>query len=108
MKKALIATMFLAATSMFAAPRISVGIGFGAPAQVAIVRPACPGPGYTWVDGYYTNGAWVAGYWAAPAPVVRYDRDDFHRDDRDARRVIVPERHVDRDGHDRDSHGDRR
>ncbi len=107
MKKAMIAMMLLAAGSVFAAPRISVGIGFGAPAPVAVVRPACPGPGYTWVDGYYANGVAVAGYWAAPAPVVRYergvDRDDFHHDDRDARRVIAPEHHVDRD-----AHGDRR
>ena len=70
--KKLVATMMLLAGGLFAAPRISVGIGFGAPAPVAVVRPACPGPGYTWVDGYYApNGGWVAGYWAPPA-VVRF------------------------------------
>jgi len=71
MKKT-IAVMMLLAGGLFAAPRVSVGIGFGVPAP-AVVRPACPGPGYTWVDGYYApNGVWVAGYWAPPvvAPVV--------------------------------------
>lgn len=76
MKKA-IATMMLLASGVFAAPHVTVGIGFGVPAPVAVVRPACPGPGYNWVDGYYApNGGWVAGYWAAPVvrvapPVVR-------------------------------------
>jgi hypothetical protein len=92
MKKT-IAVMMLLAGGVFAAPRISVGIGFGAPAPVVVARPACPGPGYTWVDGYYaSNGGWVAGYWAPPVVVrenVRaYDHDfrgrDFHFDrDRD-------------------------
>jgi Na+/proline symporter len=66
MKKAMLA-MVLLAGSAFAGPRIAVGIGFGAPARVAVVRPACPGPGYVWVDGYYApNGIWVAGFWRAP------------------------------------------
>ena len=88
MKKT-IAVMMLLAGGMFAAPRINVGVRFGAPAPVvAVPRPACPGPGYTWVDGYYqTNGMFVAGYWAPPvAPVVvrptpvlrRVDRDDHY------------------------------
>jgi hypothetical protein len=75
MKKA-IAVMMLLTGGLFAAPRVTVGIGFGAP--VAVVRPVCPGPGYAWVDGYYApNGVWVAGYWAppvvrvAPEPIVR-------------------------------------
>ncbi len=78
MKKALV-TMMILAGGLFAAPavRVGVGIGFGAP---AVVRPVCPGPGYSWVDGYYANGGWVAGYWAPPvvrvaprfAPVVRH------------------------------------
>jgi hypothetical protein len=66
MKKA-IAVMMLLAGGMFAAPRITVGVGFGVPAPVAMVRPVCPGPGYTWVDGYYgLNRVWVNGYWAPP------------------------------------------
>lgn len=69
MKKAMAIAMLLAG-GLFAAPRVTIGIGFGAPAPVAVVRPACPGPGYSWVDGYYApNRVWVAGYWAPPAVV---------------------------------------
>jgi WXXGXW repeat (2 copies) len=69
MKKA-IATMILAAGALCAAPRISVGIGIGARAPLAVIPPS-PGPGYTWVDGYYApNGVWIAGYWAPPAVMV--------------------------------------
>jgi hypothetical protein len=93
MKKT-IAMMMILAGGLFAAPRIQFGIGFGAPAApVAVVRPACPGPGYTWVDGYYTPaGGWIAGYWAPPAVVTvapsygyapHFDRDDHARFDRD-------------------------
>ena len=94
MKKTM-AVMMLLAGGLVAAPRVTIGIGFGAPAPVVAVRPACPGPGYTWVDGYYTNGAWVAGYWAPPVavrvlpriehPLVvergvnRFDHDHFRR-----------------------------
>jgi hypothetical protein len=36
------------------------------------VGPACPGPGYTWVEGYFArNGVWIAGYWAPPAVVLK-------------------------------------
>ena len=75
MKKAMIA-MLLAGGTMFGATHINIGIGFGSPAPVAVVRPACPGPGYVWVDGYYaTNHVWVPGFWRAPevyrAPEVR-------------------------------------
>jgi hypothetical protein len=91
MKKALLG-MVLLAGSAFAGPGISIGIGFGTPAPVAMVRPACPGPGYVWMDGYYgQNRAWVPGFWRRPAVVVvprsfgygrRYDapRNDFRRD----------------------------
>ena len=92
MKKAILA-MALVAGSALAGPRISVGIGFGAPAPVAFGHPACPGPGYVWVDGYYgPRGAWVPGYWRAPVAVaprviVQPDRDHYDRDhDRDFRR----------------------
>ncbi len=69
MKKA-IAVMMLLGSGLFAAPRVTVGIGIGFPAPVAVVRPVCPGPGYSWVNGYYApNRVWVAGYWAPPAVV---------------------------------------
>ena len=67
MKKAMLAMVLLAGSAL-AGPRIAVGIGFRAPAPVAVVQTPCPGPGYVWVDGYYTpNGVWVAGFWRAPA-----------------------------------------
>lgn len=86
MKKAVVVMMLLAG-GLFAAPRVTVGIGFGAPAPVVAVPP-CPGPGYTWVDGYYApSGVWMAGYWAPPAVVVapRFDhaRAFDHRFDRE-------------------------
>ena len=68
MKKRLLPLMLLAGGSLFAAPHVSVGIGIGAPAYyppapvVVNSRPPCPGPGYTWVDGYWANGGWTAGY----------------------------------------------
>jgi hypothetical protein len=77
MKKT-IAVLMVLAGGAFAAPRVTVGIGLGIPAPVAVVRPVCPGPGYAWVNGYYApNRVWVAGYWAPPAvvriapPIVR-------------------------------------
>ncbi len=86
MKKAM-AVMMLLAGGLLAAPRVTFGIGFGAPEPVAVVRPACPGPGYSWVDGNYApNGVWVAGYWAPPAAVRLAPRYEHARvGDRDAR-----------------------
>src|ERR1700759_5604425 len=71
MKKAVLG-MMLFAGSMLAGPRISIGLGFGAPA-VAVVRPVCPGPGYVWVDGYYgAAGVWTPGFWRAPSVGVAF------------------------------------
>lgn len=95
MKKKLIALVLLAGSSAFAQSRFSVGIGIGAP--VVAARPYAPGPGYTWVDGYYDPyGQWINGYWAPPvasfgfAPQYGGFRRDFDRDDH---------RHFDRDDH---------
>lgn len=75
MKKKLLAVMLLAGGSMFAQTRVSIGIGFGGhgagfyqpPPSYASNIPPCPGPDYTWVDGYwsqsYGRNTWVAGYW---------------------------------------------
>jgi len=61
------------------AARIGFGVAIGGPAYI----PACPGPGYVWVNGYYANGYWVPGFWRAPAvgfgvrlggPVVGFGR----------------------------------
>lgn len=76
MKKKLLALLFLAGTSVFAGPRVFVGFGVGGyyppppPAPYYAYRPAYPGPGYTWVDGYYypvgPRYVWRAGYWGRP------------------------------------------
>jgi hypothetical protein len=91
MKTKLFALLLLTGTSMFAA-HFSIGVNLGypgyyAPAPVAVYapppppvvsyyRPACPGPGYSWVGGYwYPSGpryAWRAGYWARPAYARSY------------------------------------
>jgi len=100
MKTKLLAMMLLAGSSMFAGPRFSIGVGFGAqragfyqaPPAYAANIPPCPGPGYTWVDGYWTNDygrqVWIAGFWNAPPvftsyPVApRFDNRFVGRDDR--------------------------
>jgi len=80
---------------MFAQPRVSIGIGVGGYGPGAYPPPAyayqtpCPRPGYTWVDGYYANGGWVAGYWAPPAvvrePVIVRDNVRLYNRNQDNR-----------------------
>ena len=81
MKSKLIAGLILAGGSMFAAPRVSVGFGFGSPVHEAPAYrqayiPPCPGPDYVFVDGY----------WQQRRPVIfehreRFERhEDFRRD----------------------------
>lgn len=97
MKTKLLAMMLLAGGSMFAETRFSIGLGFGsqgggfyqAPPAYASNIPPCPGPGYTWVDGYWTNDygreVWVPGFWNAPVftyqSAPRFDNRFFDRDD---------------------------
>jgi hypothetical protein len=61
MKKKILAGLLLAGSTMFAAPRISFGVGFGAPVVVAppmvAAVPPCPGPGYVFLNGYWQLGA---------------------------------------------------
>jgi hypothetical protein len=73
MKTKLIATLLLAGSSLFAAPRIRFGVGIGVPAPVVVAppivayAPPCPGPGYSWI-----GGSWVfvgGGHF--------YDRDHY-------------------------------
>lgn len=76
MKTKLMVLLLLVASSVFAGPRVVVGIGVGgvgfgyaAPAPVVVYATPCPGPGYSWVGGYWygagPNRYWHAGYWAA-------------------------------------------
>lgn len=96
----------LAATPAKAA---EFGVYVGTP--VAYVPP-CPGPGYSWVAGYYSGGYWVPGRWnyvGVRDGYVRYygdrddhrayyrDRDDYRRGDWDRDRHDRDDRHFDRD-----------
>jgi len=100
MKTQLLAMALLLEGTMFAETRVPTGIGFGGygvdsyqpPPSYASNIPACPGPGYTWVDGYwsqdYGRKTWIAGYWYRPpfssgyrvAP--RFDNPSHDGDDR--------------------------
>ena len=77
------------------AAQIGFYVGNGAPGYYV---PPSPGPGYTWIAGYYANGYWVPGRWAF-AGVYRGHERFYRQYDRDWRRD-----HFD---HDRRWHGDR-
>ncbi len=86
MKTKLLALFLLAGASVFAHPRVFLSFGFGGyapgyygsgyyvatapPPVVAYAPPPCPGPGYSWVGGYwYPVGPryyYHRGYWARP------------------------------------------
>jgi hypothetical protein len=79
MKTKLFATLLLAGSSLFAAPRIGFGIGIGVPVApvpvvvappIAVYASPCPGPGYVWIGGN----------WVFRGPVVRpgYGYGYFH------------------------------
>jgi hypothetical protein len=83
MKKKILAGLLLAGSTMFAAPRVSIGIGFGAPRPVVVdAAPPCPGPGYVFVDGYWqlprVDRDWHADYRRAPERFQHFDRHDEH------------------------------
>lgn len=74
MKKKILAGLLLAGTAAFAAPRFSVGVGFGAPdytapGYYANAVPPSPGPGYEFINGYWQY---------VGAPVVVHDNDDYY------------------------------
>ncbi len=66
-----LAAGLLAAGMMFAVD-FSIGIRIGPPPapRVVRVRPAAPGPGFFWVDGYWyvvsNRYRWHEGYWTRP------------------------------------------
>src|SRR6476646_2851469 len=74
LKLAVLAGALIAGSTMFAQPRLSIGIGVGGfgpgyyppPAYSQYVSP-CPGPDYSWVDGYWApqggRNVWIAGFW---------------------------------------------
>ena len=83
MKSTLFALLLLASATAFAGPRVVIGVGIGGPAYyggyyapvpapppIVDYEPPYPGPGYSWVDGYWSYAGprrfWTAGYWAPP------------------------------------------
>ena len=74
MKTRLMAILMLASGALFAETHVSIGVNIGprpyygpAPVVVGAYRPACPGPGYVWIDRYYdAYRTWYPGYWAMP------------------------------------------
>ncbi len=110
MKTKLMLAMLLGSVSMFGAVRVGVAVGVGgghyrggyyAPAPAYVYDPApvyysapppvaryyapppSPGPGYTWVDGYYYPSGpryvWRAGYWTRPPYVgARWYAPRYH------------------------------
>jgi len=85
MKAKLFALILLAGSTLFAGPRVFVGVGFGGgyvvapppPPVVTYYAPTpAPGPGYSWVAGYYYpyggRYAWRPGYWARRPYVGAY------------------------------------
>lgn len=93
----LAAAMAIGGLGLAAAPAnaAQIGVYIGTGAEYV---PPCPGPGYAWIAGYYSNGYWIPGRWAFHGIVrdrvdayrgrVNFDRD--HRADRrdDGRRDI--------------------
>jgi hypothetical protein len=101
-KLAVLAGALIAGGTMFAQPRVSIGIGVGGfgpgyypPPAYAQYAPPCPGPDYTWVDGYWApqggRNVWTAGFWRPP--VVGY---------RVAPRYVAPRYYNSYRGYDRD------
>ena len=69
MKKRLLAMAFLAAAMVFG--QVEIGVHIGPPPRPrVIVRTASPGPGYSYVEGYWypVSGhyKWHNGYWSRP------------------------------------------
>ena len=84
MKKKILAGLLLAGSTMFAAPRISFGVGSAAPVaapQMVAAVPPCPGPGYVFLNGYWQLGGdrdWRVGYRRAPEHFEHLDRRAEH------------------------------
>src|SRR5579864_7482946 len=116
MKTKLLAMMLLAGGAMFAQTRVSIGVGFGgrgagfyqAPLSYASNIPPCPGPGYTWVSGYWYRQPYSSGYQVAPRFDNRFrdgdDRRGFARTE-DRNRGFDQGRNL--SGREGDQHGDR-
>jgi hypothetical protein len=108
MKTKFLVGMLLAASTMFAGPRVSIGIGVGGygyvPPPVVVYAPPYPvyapypvytapypvyaapypGYGYSWVEGYWyrvgPRRLWHAGYWAPRGYGHSYYRGHKYRE----------------------------
>jgi hypothetical protein len=102
MKTNLLVLLLLAGSTLFAGTRVFVGFGVGAPPPVALYAPPCPGPGYTWVDGYWywagPHRYWHRGYWWRPPYARGYGYGFGFRNYAPPRQYFGP-RHYDRDNH---------
>ena len=69
MKKLLAALLLTAGMGV---AQIGIGIHIGEPPRPRVirVRPIAPGPGYSWIDGYWypvgSRYSWHQGYWTRP------------------------------------------
>jgi hypothetical protein len=65
------ALLLLAAGSIFGQVSIGIRIGPPPPPRVVRVLPPSPGPGYSWIAGYWypvgNHYKWHNGYWTRPA-----------------------------------------
>jgi hypothetical protein len=70
-KSKLVILTLLAAAAAFAQFSVGIRIGAPPPPRVVHVQPRSPGPGYTFIAGYwYPSGnkyKWHDGYWTRPA-----------------------------------------
>ena len=83
MRKKLLASALLIAGSVFGG-QVSIGVRIGPPPppRVVRVRPAAPGPGYFWIDGYWypagNHYRWHDGYWTRPPYEGAYWVEPYH------------------------------
>jgi hypothetical protein len=59
----LAAALAVGGLGLTAAPAKAAQIGFYVGSGPGYIPPS-PGPGYTWIAGYYNGGYWVPGRWA--------------------------------------------
>jgi len=70
MKRAILALVLLGGSLLSAQVSFATRIGPPPPPRVLRVRPASPGAGFVWVEGYWhpvgDHYKWRAGYWIRP------------------------------------------
>jgi hypothetical protein len=101
--------LFAAIVSIPASTQISVYIGSAPPPIRYERRGVVPGPGYAWVDGYWTpqgrHYRWVAGRWDHPPYEGAYWNHPHY--DHQRQGWQLHEGHWDHEDHERNHGGDR-